>query len=84
MVPAQVVISGFVEFRHTSGSVLTVQSLLGILSLSLSLSTCSPAHSLSLSLAKINKLKKKNLQVNKEHSHATFADDLQSYVFLLL
>ena len=52
---AQVMISRFVGLSPTSGSVLTVQSLLGILSLSIS--PC-PTSARSLSL-KINKLFKK-------------------------
>ena len=47
-VSAQVVILQFVSSSPTSGSVLTVQSLLGILSLSVSLS-------LSLSLSRVGK-----------------------------
>ena len=46
LVSAQVVISWFVSWSPASGSVLTVQSLLGILSL------CpSPDHALALSLS---------------------------------
>ena len=50
----QVVISWFVSLSPTSGSALTAQSLLGILSLSLSAPPLL-ARSLSLSLSKINK-----------------------------
>ena len=54
LISAQVAISPFVSSSPSSGSVLTAQSLLGILSLSL----CpSPAYAFSLS--RINKLKKK-------------------------
>ena len=59
LVSAQIMISWFTGWSLTWGSVLTVQSLLGVL---LSLSLCpSPAHVLSLSLSlskQINKLKK--------------------------
>ena len=56
LVSAQIMISRFVSLSTTSGSVLSVWSLLEILSLPLSLSLCpSAAHSLCLSLSKINK-----------------------------
>ena len=57
LILAQVMISRFVGWSPVSVSVLTAQSLLGSLSLSLSLWAPRPAHSLHLSL-KINKLKK--------------------------
>ena len=59
LISAQVMISRFVRLSPTSGSALTVWSLLGILSLPLSLP--SPVHYLS----KINKeaLKKKKTQI---------------------
>ena len=59
LISAQVMIWWFVRSSPTSGSVLTVQSLLGILPLPLSaplLLVCTRAHTHSLSL-KINKLK---------------------------
>ena len=49
LVSAQAVMSQFVSSSHTSGSVLTAQNLLGILSLPLSLPL--PACKLSLSLS---------------------------------
>ena len=55
LVSAQVTM--FVSSSPASGSVLTVQSLLRILSLPLS--SAPPLLTLSLSLSKINKLKKK-------------------------
>ena len=55
LILAQVMISRFVNLSPASGSALTATSLLGILSLSLSLCP-SPAHCFSL---KINKKKKK-------------------------
>ena len=55
MVLAQAMISRFMSSSPASGSVLTVQSLLGILSVSLSLPTLPLlAHSLSLSFSQIN------------------------------
>ena len=53
---AQVMISQFVGLSPALVSMLTVQSLLGILSLSLPLPH---SYSISVSISKINKLKKK-------------------------
>ena len=66
LISAPVMISQFVRSSPTSGSVLTVWSLLGILSLS-SLRP-SPAHTICLSLKKKKKEKKRK---DKENEKAT-------------